>query len=1079
MSAYAPSPSLIIARSAILVFLILQSLFAVFAATKQASEQRMKYVSEWPPASGRRAVVIGVQQYRDKRIRELIGASGDARRIEFALVQYLGIPYPQMDLFVDESPKLPTRDQILKQLADIKGETFKDGALVFAFIGRAIERNGEAYLLPQDAQIDDDTRKLEETCLSLTALKQAIKDSGASQAMILLETRAVDDENQQTQASLHEALVKGFGFNLSAGNLKAFSIFAITGIAKGLGSSQLSLALTFQRSLLRAGADKEGNIILADLAAHFKRAAPQPESRKIPGLISSPTSSRPPSAATSVIIQGNDAEQVVIASRNEFNVRASTSLAFPSSSKSSSKKDPPGPPVLYDKAPVSASRDRPSDSDRPVASDLGQPRQPLDRPAASASSDPSPSSSKSDSRSKSDSPSAAKSHPYIPSASVEHSKSMKARETISSSDDINKLEAYLREYPNGLYAERARSQIRMIQEALEVAERAFATIERYPAINCPDDVKTGQEFALQVSLTVEKNSNKLSIQSEKLTSSGALEITGAPAEMDIVLSAPDFDITKGSNIYKIDVPIDGDSTPAPFFLRAKPIEGSQQTAKVVATFWHEGKFLANVTREILIRNAQANAEPLPPLTQSQPSPSQPPQSQPPQSQPPQAPPGNAPSPVREGAAYADQPQKSRANSASLMQRKKDAPQPPKTVESQDRETRRDSFVIERDTHAPDMTIMIIENLSSRNPGTAQIVLDSPTLGVRTGTFSFQSNLSDWLNSEYLKFAQYRPPYNRVGKTSDGKTESVSEKDLSKARMRGFGLELYQKLAPPVFKEYFWELADRLGGDLQRIQIYASNPILPWELMRPVRPDGTGERNFLGVEFSIGRWNIVEGNAAAGRPPQWLALKTLVAIAPQYKGSESLPGQRDEMKALQGINSWQRMPGLLGSMQQLFQAFPEGIVHFAGHGRKKLSPENIYEYTIQLEDGELDLTTLRGMIRNRNKNRPLFFLNACDVGQVQQVANFVMGWAPTIIGAGASGYIGALWPVNDKGATDFSVRFYKQLQKSLRTGPAYIADILRDTRKNFLPEGDPSFLAYVYYGDPNLRLLPVKLPVKAK
>ena len=44
-----------------------------------------------------------------------------------------------------------------------------------------------------------------------------------------------------------------------------------------------------------------------------------------------------------------------------------------------------------------------------------------------------------------------------------------------------------------------------------------------------------------------------------------------------------------------------------------------------------------------------------------------------------------------------------------------------------------------------------------------------------------------------------------------------------------------------------------------------------------------------------------------------------------------------------------------------------------------------------------------------------------------------------------------------------------LEERANKGPVSVAEVLRDTRRLFLAENDPTYLAYVYYGDPNLKL----------
>jgi hypothetical protein len=38
------------------------------------------------------------------------------------------------------------------------------------------------------------------------------------------------------------------------------------------------------------------------------------------------------------------------------------------------------------------------------------------------------------------------------------------------------------------------------------------------------------------------------------------------------------------------------------------------------------------------------------------------------------------------------------------------------------------------------------------------------------------------------------------------------------------------------------------------------------------------------------------------------------------------------------------------------------------------------------------------------------------------------------------------------------------------GSVQVAELLRKTKNEFAKNGDPTFLSYVYYGDPNLKLV---------
>lgn len=234
-------------------------------------------------------------------------------------------------------------------------------------------------------------------------------------------------------------------------------------------------------------------------------------------------------------------------------------------------------------------------------------------------------------------------------------------------------------------------------------------------------------------------------------------------------------------------------------------------------------------------------------------------------------------------------------------------------------------------------------------------------------------------------------------------------------LRGFGRELYRRFAPPTFKEAFWRLRDRLGSEFRTIQIYSNNPLIPWELMRPSRADGSDERDFLGIEFRVARWHIGESGGQLDRPPQAMVMTELIFIAPKYGPTLALPSQEAELRALRAVPGFRQVPGQLASVKGLFEKLPPGIIHFAGHGVVRPTRPGMFEYAIRLEDSELDLLTFRGLRSNSSAGlHPFVFLNACSIGQARRVTNFVDGWAPAALEAGASGYLGRSVTVRSPG-----------------------------------------------------------------
>lgn len=283
----------------------------------------------------------------------------------------------------------------------------------------------------------------------------------------------------------------------------------------------------------------------------------------------------------------------------------------------------------------------------------------------------------------------------------------------------------------------------------------------------------------------------------------------------------------------------------------------------------------------------------------------------------------------------------------------------------------------------------------------------------------------------------------------------------------FGGQLYDHYAPDVFKSVFWELVNKHGKSFHTIQIYSDKPDIPWELMRPARQDGTDRQDFLGLDYSVARWNN-DDRRMVPHPPYHESMPKMFVIAPRYSGSQSLKGEAEEIRDLAQLDGYSAVDGNENAVKALLHNPPQGIVHFAGHGTLD-AVDNKFE--ILLEDGALDVQAWRSMAESASLSHTFFFFNACDVGQANHVGNFADGFGPALLGQGASGYIGALWPVNDEIAASFSVRFYQLLQQQLQVGPADVSATLARTRREIYEKTkNPTALAYVIYGDTNLQFV---------
>lgn len=549
-------------------------------------------------------------------------------------------------------------------------------------------------------------------------------------------------------------------------------------------------------------------------------------------------------------------------------------------------------------------------------------------------------------------------------------------------------------------------------------------IERYPTIEGPDEVKEKQDFSVLVSLTKELVNQHTQIQQGNKTSSGALSLDlpdKESFEIDVILTSEEFQISQ--NTSKITMLKGDDSTPASFRLNSKEISEIKQKGKVHASFFYEGRFLAKVSRLITIfKTVQVSRAETPSIS----------------------PP--AQSIVIPNALDAKE---SPAGNISL-------PKPNASSNNQ---------ISFSNTVSPDLTITIRENRG--NSEKSELVVSSKYLSPTTNIYYFDSpqELYNVLQSQYSSFSSmsFRGSEKIYLNGSSNKT--------GKEALKGFGKQIWEKHIPLEIKNAFWKLKDKLGTEFDSIQIITNNPEFPWELAIPFREkEGKIEElNFLGTEFMIGR--LHDSGRQIFALEQQLQVKNRMIIAPNYESRLKLPAQIQEKEQLTK-QGFQILNGDIAGLKTLLSSLPQGIIHFAGHGEVKMDENRVPQYAIVLEDGKLDLNAWRGMIGKDRTNRSFFFFNACEVGQSQQVANVVDGWAPAVLDTGAIGYIGGLWALGDISAKEFSLVFYQILEKAIKEGKDPLAaDILRQTRKHFLNDqknNDPTFLAYIFYGDVNLR-----------
>ena len=269
-----------------LQFFILLGLFSTHVAG-QGRERGLKLqaqepVKALPGVVKRYALVIGVDQYADTQITTLGGASNDARTLANALIKYAGFPSEQVTLMASDQPaeRQPTRGNILRRLSNLAAVVPPDGLLLISFAGHGIERGGQAFLLPSDAQVSNDVDLLEQTAVNVTQVKDRVKKIGVGQVLMILDACRNDPVGRANADNpLTAAYTRGFNFDLRNREVKAFATLYATEVGSRAYEYKEKRQGYFTWVLVEAlrggAANEKGEVTLASLVRYLQERVPR------------------------------------------------------------------------------------------------------------------------------------------------------------------------------------------------------------------------------------------------------------------------------------------------------------------------------------------------------------------------------------------------------------------------------------------------------------------------------------------------------------------------------------------------------------------------------------------------------------------------------------------------------------------------------------------------------------------------------------------------------------------------------------------------------------------------------------
>ena len=304
---------------------------------------------------------------------------------------------------------------------------------------------------------------------------------------------------------------------------------------------------------------------------------------------------------------------------------------------------------------------------------------------------------------------------------------------------------------------------------------------------------------------------------------------------------------------------------------------------------------------------------------------------------------------------------------------------------------------------------------------------------------------------------FRSFYNDIESLS---LKTEEQQQIAVKKMEAKGSQLYTALLPDDLRSYIW----KIGGNIRTVMISSEEPWIPWEvcMMQPGEEDDNtnAEPGFFCERFTMARW--IPGKKS---PRNKLKLSKAALIIPESSGLPFAAQERDQLTALfksKGL-SVDLIPAKYIQVLDALGSGSYSIIHFTGHGAFS-DTDNPDTARIRLDNNQsFSPEDIYGNALRLGAASPLVFFNACQVGQFSMGLTGMGGWAEKFLSAGAGAFIGTNWSVFDYFACALSLNFYTNL---LAAEQMPVAKALQEARLSVAKKGNPTWLAYTLFADPN-------------
>ncbi|MBN2117365.1 MAG: CHAT domain-containing protein [Anaerolineales bacterium] len=290
------------------------------------------------------------------------------------------------------------------------------------------------------------------------------------------------------------------------------------------------------------------------------------------------------------------------------------------------------------------------------------------------------------------------------------------------------------------------------------------------------------------------------------------------------------------------------------------------------------------------------------------------------------------------------------------------------------------------------------------------------------------------------------------------------------KLDAIGHELYEQIFSPEMRSAY----HRWRASVHTILITSDEPWIPWELIKPYDdsdPDAVLDDEFLCIQFQVTRWLAGRGGGAGK-----IEVSRIACVqADQVPGHLDLPHAHSESQyfsrlasAFPNLEDVSPSPATSEAVKALLDRGGISLWHFIAHSNIDLAAPD--ESVLLLADGyKFRPEDVHGQRQTHvAKDRPLVFMNACQVGQQGWSLTRLGGWAAIWVDRCRCGaFIGPLWSIDDRLADEFAHAFYDGLCEGHTIGQA-VQSARRQAREQTL-RCNPTWLAYSVYAHPNARV----------